>query len=208
VSVADRFLPDPDLTVTEISLVDADPASTYAAIDQADVSSDRLLGVLGGFVDLDKLLAGSRVRPKKLGELLGSELGFVPLAEDPPLLRVAGLVGRYSPFDRGVVRLEPGAFASFDVPGHVKTTVVFSLRPQSDGNTLLTCDVRARATDDDTRSTLRATQFMVLPAARMLCRRLLDLVKQQAEGGSLGTQRAEGGDGNRDQDDAGDLDAG
>src|SRR5204862_35878 len=80
---ADRFLPDADLAAAELVLVAADPDVTYAAIDAADVSGDRLLGVLGGLTDLDKRLAGSAVRPKKLGELLGSELGFVPLANEP-----------------------------------------------------------------------------------------------------------------------------
>ena len=207
-AAAERFLPDPDLTVTELALVEADAARTFGAIDDADVSGDRLLGVLGGLVDLDKRLAGSSGRPKKLGELLGPELGFVPLAEEPGSLRAVGLAARYSPFDRGVERLDPGAFGTFDEPGHIKAAIGFVLHPQDDGHTLLTCDVRVRATDDDTRSTLRTTEFLVGPALRHLCRRLLELVKQQAESSSDGTQDAEGGDRDRDQGDAGDLDAG
>src|SRR5262249_42095056 len=156
--------------------------------------------------DLDKRLAGNSVRPKKLGELLGPELGFIPLAAEPGSLRVAGLAARYSPFDRGVERIEPDRFASFAAPGHVKATIGFSLQPQSDGNTLLTGDVRIRATDEDTRSTLHTAQFVVGPALHLLCRRLVELVKQQAEGRSLGPQRAESGDGDRDQSDAADLD--
>jgi len=208
VAAAERFLPDPDLTVTELALVEADAARTFGAIDDADVSGDRLLGVLGGLVDLDKRLAGSSGRPKKLGELLGPELGFVPLAEEPGSLRAVGLAARYSPFDRGVERLDPGAFGTFEEPGHIKAAIGFVLHPQDDGHTLLTCDVRVRATDDDTRSTLRTTEFLVGPALRHLCRRLLELVKQQAESSSDGTQDAEGGDRDRDQGDAGDLDAG
>ena len=207
-AAAERFLPDPDLTVTELALVEADPARTYAAIDDADVSVDRLLGVLGGLTDLDKRLAGSPVPPKKLGELLGPDLGFVSLADEPGSLRAVGLAARYSPFDRGVEHLEPGAFGTFDEPGHVKAAIGFALHPQGDGHTLLTCDVRVRATDDDTRSTLRTTEFLVGPALRHLCRRLLELVKQQAESGSDGAQDAEGGDGERDQGDAGNLNAG
>jgi hypothetical protein len=83
----------------------------------------------------------------------------------------------------------------------------FSLRPQDGGRTLLTVDVRIRATDDETRSTLQATEFMVAPALRLLCRRLLELVKQRAEDGS-GAEGAEGGDGDRDQHDADRLPAG
>jgi hypothetical protein len=201
----DRFLPDADLAITELVLVAAEPDATYAAIDAADVSGDRLLGVLGGLTDLDKRLAGSAVRPKRLGELFGPELGFVPLADEPGRLRAVGLVARYSPFDRAVRRLEPGAFASFDEPGYVRVAVGFSLQGQSDGRTLLSCDARVHATDDDTRSTLQAASFLVMLAARLLCHRLLDLVKQQAESGAQGGQ---GGHGDGDQGDARGLPAG
>jgi hypothetical protein len=201
VAAGDRFLPDADLAVTELVLVGADPDTTYAAIDTADVSGDRLLGVLGGLTDLDQRLAGSAVRPKRLGELLGPDLGFVWLADEPGRLRAVGLAARYSAFDRGVEQLEPDAFASFDEPGHVKAILAFSLHAQSDGQTLLTCDARVRATDEDTRSTLKATSFLVMPTARLLCRRLLELVRSRAEG-------AEGGDGDRDQGEPDRLPAG
>lgn len=183
----------------------ASPAATYAAIGNADVSGDRLLGLLGGLTDLDRRLAGSKVQPRKLGELLGPDLGFATLADEPGKLFAVGLAGRYSPFDRAVVPVEPGGFAAFDEPGHVTAVLGFSLHAQDDGQTLLTCDARVRATDDDTRSTLQATSFLVLPAARRLVRRLLELVKQQAESGP---QSAQGGDGDGDQRDADRLRAG
>jgi hypothetical protein len=205
VAVADRFLPDADLAVTELVLVAADPDVTYGAIDAADVSGDRLLGVLGGLTDLDQRLAGSTVRPKRLGELLGPEFGFVPLAAEPGRLRAVGLAARYNPFDRAVRRLEPDAFASFDEPGYVRAVVGFSLQGQGDGRTLLSCDARVQATDEDTRSTLQATSFLVSPAARLLCHRLLELVRQRAESGSDGGQ---GGDADGDQDDPHRLPAG
>ena len=195
-AAADRFLADADLAVTELVLVAADTATTYAAIAAADVSGDRLLGVLGSLTHLDRRLGGEKMPPRKLGELLGPELGFVTLADEPGTLFAVGLAARYSPFDRSVERLEPDAFASFAEPGYVKAVVSFALRAQEAGQTLLTCDARVHATDDDTRSSLSATSFMLVPAARLLCRRLLELVKQQAESGTKG---AEGGDGDRDQ---------
>ena len=204
-AAGDRFLSDADRAVTELALVDADPTRTYAAILDADVSGDRLLGAAGGLLDLERRLGGDKVRPRKLGELLGPELGFVRLADEPPTLFAAGIVGRYSPFDRAVVRLEAEAFATFDEPGHLKAVIAFSLRAQDAGQTLLTCDARVRATDDDTRSAVTTMSFLVLPAARRLCRRLLELVKQQAESGA---QHAEDGDGDRDQHEPGRLPAG
>jgi hypothetical protein len=207
VAAGDRFLPGADLSVAELVLVEAGPQEAYAAVGEAEVSGDRLLGLLGGLTDLDRRFAGDPVPPRKLGELLGPDLGFVQLADEPGSLWAVGLAARYSPFDRGVAQLDPGGFAAFDEPGYVKAVVELSLQPQTSGQTLVVCDMRIRATDDETRSTLQATQFMVAPALGLLCRRLLELVKQRAEAGS-GAERAEGGDGDRDQHDADRLPAG
>ena len=206
-AAGDRLLPGADLSVTELALVGAGPGETYAAVTDADVSGDRLLGLLGALTDLDRRFAGDRVPPRKLGELLGPELGFVQLAAEPGTLRAVGLAARYSPFDRGLEQLDPEEFTAFDKAGHLKTVIDFSLHPQDGGQTLLSVDVRIRATDDETRSTLQASEFMVAPALRLLCRRLLELVKQRAEAGS-GAEGAQGGDGDRDQHDADRLPAG
>jgi hypothetical protein len=177
----DSFLPDADESAAEHTVVDAGVERTYAAIGRAEISGDRLLGLLGGLTDLADRMAGASVQPKTLGELLGPELGFVSLADEPGAARVVGLAARYSPFDRGVERLAPGQFSSFAEPGHLKTVVAFSLHPQDGGRTLLSCKARVRATDEDTRSTLHATWFVVGAGLRMLARRLLELIKAEAE---------------------------
>lgn len=204
---AERSLPVADESVSEHTLVEADADRTSAAIASAEVSGDRLLGLLGGFIDLPDRVAGSAVRPRRLDELLGPELGFVLLADEPGVTRVVGLALRYSAFERGVERLAPEQFASFDEPGHLKIVVAFSLAPQDGGRTLLSCDVRVRATDDDTRSALHATWFVAGAALRLLARRLLELVKAEAEAGS-GAEGAEDGHADRDHDDSGDLETG
>jgi hypothetical protein len=175
------FLSDSDESVVEHTVVDAGAERTYAAIGRAEISGDRLLGLLGGLTDLAERLAGASIRPKTVDELLGPELGFVSLADEPGTAWVVGLAARYSPFDRGVERLAPEQFASFAEPGHLKAVVAFSVHPQDGGRTLLSCDVRVRATDEDTRSTLRTTWFVAGAGLRMLARRLLELIKAEAE---------------------------
>jgi hypothetical protein len=175
------FLPDADEFVVEHTVVDAGPSHAYTAIGRADVSGNRLLGLLGGVADLVDRMAGAAVQPKTLDELLGPDFGFVPLADEPGTLRVAGVVVRYSLFDRGVERLAPEQFASFAEPGHLKAVIAFSLRPQDGGRTLLSCEARVRATDEDTRSTLHTSWFVVGAGFRMLARRLLELIKAEAE---------------------------
>src|SRR6266568_2756638 len=99
-------MPDPDESVTEHTLVAADAARTYAAIGSAEVSSDRVLGLLGGLTDLADRMGGAEVRSKSLDELLGPELGFVALEDEPRAARTFGLVLRYNAFERGVERLD------------------------------------------------------------------------------------------------------
>jgi len=175
------FLPDPDESVTEHTIVDADAERTYAAIGRAEISGDRLLVLLGGVTGFADRLAGASVRPRTLDELLGPELGFVSLADEPGTARIVGLAARYNPFDRGVARLAPEQFASFDEPEHLKAVVAFSLHPQDGGRTLLSCEMLIRATDDDTRSTLHTAWFVVGAGLRTLVRRLLELIKDEAE---------------------------
>jgi hypothetical protein len=184
VAAIEGYLPEADETVVEHTVVDADVERTYAAIGSAEISGDRLLGLLGGLTDLADRVAGTSVQPKTLDELLGPELGFVSLADEPGTARIVGLAARYSPFDRGVERLTPEQFPSFAEPGHLKAVVAFSLHPQDGGRTLLSCEGRLRATDDDTRSTLRTTWFVVGAGLRMLARRLLEQIKAEAERGS------------------------
>ena len=201
----DRFLPDTDRSISEHTLVSAPAGRTHAAIGDAEVSGDRLLGALGGLADLAERLGGVETRSRKLGELLGPELGFVPLADEPGSVRAVGLVARYSAFDRGVERLDPGRFGEYAEPGHVKAVLAFTLSPQGGDRTVLGCEVGLRATDDDTRSTLDTTWFLAGPALRLLARRLLELVRSEAESGP---QRAECRDGRGDHDDAEHLHAG
>jgi hypothetical protein len=193
-----------DESVVEHMLVAAVPAATAAALRRAQVSGDRVLGPLGALTDLDERFGGAAAQPKSIDELLGPSLGFAVLADETNGALVSGLALRYSPFERHVERLEAAAFAGFDEPGYVKLVVAFTPSPQPEGDTLLTGEVRVRATDDDTRSTLHTTWFAVGPGLRLLVRRLLDLAKTEAEGS--GPERGERRDAAGDHDDAGHLD--
>jgi len=202
--VLERVMAQVDESVAEHVLVDADPARTYAAVGGTEISGDRVLGLLGGLTDLADRMGGVSLPAKTLGELLGPELGFVILADESESGRIVGIAVRYSPFERAVERLTAEQFAGFDEPGYLKSVAAFSVTAQDGGRTLLTCEVRVQATDDDTRSTLRTTWFVVGAGLRMLLRRLLELIRTEAERQS-GAQGAEHGDGDRDHGDAGDL---
>jgi hypothetical protein len=177
--VADRarFLPEADETVAEHVMVAADATRTYAAIGSADVSGDRVLG-LGG---LPSRIAGLEPTSRTLDDLLAADLGPVELDAELGMRRVIGIAGRYSAFERHVERLQPDDFVAFEEPGCLKAVVIFSLQPQADGGTLLGCEIRIRATDEDTRGTLRTMWFAAGAGLRLLVRRALGRIKATAE---------------------------
>jgi hypothetical protein len=200
--MTDGFLPQADETASADVLVAAAPARAYAAIGATDVTTIRLWGVLGGLDDARRRFGADPSAPRTLDRLLAA--GAVELAAEPGARRVIGIAGRYH-FDRQVVKLRPDEFAAFHEPGSLKAVVEFTLAPEGYG-TRLRCDLRVRATDDDTRSTLGATWIVAGPALRLLLPRFLDAVRDQAEGS--GPQAAEQRDADGDHADAGDLHAG
>jgi len=199
--VTDAFLPQADETASADVFVSADPPRTYAAIGSTDVTKVRLWGVLGGLDDARKRFGADPSGPRTLDALLAAGVGPVELAAEPGVRRVIGIAGRYH-FDRQVVKLSPDEFAAFDEPGSVKAVAELTLAPEGYG-TRLRCDLRVRATDDDTRSTLNAAWIVAGPALRFVLPRLLDAVRAQAEGS--GAQAAEQRDAGGDHGDAGDL---
>jgi hypothetical protein len=204
VAATDVFLRQTDETAFADVLVAADSARTYTAIGSTDVTSIRLWGMLGGLDDARKRFGADPFGPRTLDRLLAAGLGPVELAAEPGSRRVIGIAGHYH-FDRQVVKLSPEEFAAFDEPGSVKAVVEFTITPEGDA-TRLWCDLRVRATDEDTRSTLRTAWKFAGPALRFVLPRFLDAVRAQAE--KSGAEGAEQGDADGDHGDAGDLHAG
>jgi hypothetical protein len=204
VAATDRYLPQADETLAEHVVVAADATRTYAAIGGTDISSDRFVGLVSGLDDARHRLEGEPPASRTLDRLLAADVGPIELAAQPGIRRVIGIAGRYGAVERGVAKLRPDGFDAFDEPGSLKAVVEFTLSPHGDGRTLLGCELRVRATDDDMRSTLGMSWFAVRIGVRLAMRRLLEAIRVEAEGS--GAQRAEHGDTDGDHDDAGDLD--
>lgn len=189
----DRFLPQADEAVSEHVVVATEPARVYAAIGRTQLAPGRLVD----------MLSGSEAGPATLDALLAAGVGPVELASEPGVRRVIGVAGRYNVLERRLAHLGPGEFEGFDEPRSLKAVVELTLTPQGGGGTLLGCDVRIRATDDDMRSTLHTIWFAVGSGLRLGVRRFLGAVKAEAE--RSGAQSAEDGDADSDHGDAGDL---
>jgi hypothetical protein len=207
VAAAEPFLPGADETLSEHVVVTADPARTYEAIGGTDISSDRVVAMLSGLDDARLRLAGRPRASRTLDRLLAMDAGPVELSREPGVRRAVGVIGRYHLFERSLVHVSAAAFEAFDEPGYLKGAAVFTLTPQADGRTLLGCELRVLATDEDMRSTLASTWFVVGAGLRFAVRRLLDAIRAEAERRALrsGAERAENRDAEGDHDDAGDL---
>jgi hypothetical protein len=199
-----RFLPHADAEVVEQVVVAADTARTYGAIGSTDVSSDRIVSLFGALDDARTRLAGEEPAARTLDRLLAANAGPVELAAEPGARRVIGVVGRYNGLERSVAHLRADQFDAFDEPGHLKAAVEFRVRRQDERQSLLGCEVRVQATDEDLRATLGMTWFVVGRGVRLGVRRLLTAIRTEAE--RSGPETAENGDSDRDHGDAGDLD--
>lgn len=202
-AATDHHLPRADETLSEHVVVAADATRTYDAIGRTDISSDRFVGLVSGLDNARLRLTGDEPAPKTLDRLLAANAGPVELAAEPGVRRVIGIAGHYSAVERRMAKLRADEFDAFDEPGSLKAVVEFTLTPQGNGRTLLGCELRVRATDDDLRSTLGMSWFALRIGVGLAMRRLLDAIRVEAEGS--GVQRAEHGDPDGDHDDAGDL---
>lgn len=184
----DRFLPRFDRTAIEQVVVAADPSATYAAIGSADLGSDLALDVVGSIRSLPERLAHWRLgieepqREKRaFDRLLGDDVQWIELAAEPGELRLVGLVARVSFGERRLEDVSPAEFGGFGSPGFVKVAASLTTRRGGDGATLLACEVRVCATDEETRTTLDRLWPLAGGALRLLLRRALAAIKAEAE---------------------------
>ncbi len=187
-SALDRFLPEFDRSAVEQVAVDADPATTFAAIGTADLGSDLALDVVGSLRSLPERIAHWRLgieepprEPRTFDRLFGDDADWIRLADDPGRERLVGLVARVSFDERRLEHVRAEEFAGFAAAGFVKIAVSLTTRASGDRGTLLACEVRARATDDDTRSTLGRAWPLAGGALHLLLGRALGAIRAEAE---------------------------
>lgn len=194
----DEFLPVFDVSDSVATVVEADLATTWAALLQVDlleVGRRRpLVGLLGALRGLPaiagQLLHGDRparapevLRLRDTTSLPASEGGWVLLGERPEDELALGLVGRFwkpiIPF-RAVSR---EAFRDFAEPGYGKTIYSLSVRPLDERRTLLVGAMRTATTDERARRWFRRYWTVgVGSGAHVLVNGVLELTREIAEG--------------------------
>ena len=185
--IIDEVLPTFEYRVDVHVVVDASPATTFAAIDTANLLDDPIVRMLSEVRDVPNRVArrmrgDAMANPKRFTFADNASTGaWVDLGETPGLERVTGAVGRFWQRDYGWVPVTPGEFRTFSEPGYAKTVVAFSVRPYGEHRTLLSMDSRTGVTDDEARRRFGRYWLLVRPFARVMMRHGLQCVKSEAE---------------------------
>lgn len=204
--IAQELLPVFDVSDEVAVVVEADPATTWAALmaaDLVDVGRRRpLVGVLGALRALPQLAVDllhghmpegmpDRLTLRDTTRMAADEGGWVLLGERPGEEIALGLVGR---FWRPVIeyaQLDAGDFAGFAEPGFAKTVYALGVRDAGDGRTLLWGLMRTATTDEHARRWFRRYWTVgVGPGAHLLVQGLLDTVREDAEKTTTETEDA------------------
>jgi hypothetical protein len=194
----DEFMPVYDVSDAVATVVDADLATTWAAlmdVDLIEVGRKRpFVAVLGALRILPeivgRLLHGERPSPPptrlRLRDLSTMPLdkgGWVLLGVREQEEIALGLVGK---FWYPVIEFAhvPSAddFRAFAEPGFAKTIYALSVRPVDSGRTLLSGVMRTATTDEHARRWFRRYwTFGVGSGAHLLVNGLLDVTREMAE---------------------------
>ena len=184
-----RFLLTADIVESKTIVIDATPAATYKAlrnVDFADVRSPLLRGL---FALSMRAIRRARQRrglaplPAQMKFTFDNlrKLGRVILVDRPGVEIIVGAIERPMDVESLLERRTPAEFTEFECPGFFKGVAVFRLTRHGARQTLLTYEARMSATDTQTRRRLFALDRFTAPLTRFAMRRVLELVKLNAE---------------------------
>ncbi len=199
-TLVQRFLPSFDVSDTLAIEVAADAERTWRALNAADLIEvgrrRRVVGVLGALRGLPEVAAGLiqgrglPPRPQRLTlrDTANPALGpgaWILLGERPPRELALGLIGK---FWRPVIeyaKCDAESFADFSQAGFAKTVYALRLEDSREGAVQLSATMRTASTDERSRRLFdRYWTLGVGSGAHVLVRGLLEVVKEDAEGGT------------------------
>jgi hypothetical protein len=191
----DRYLPAFDATQIEHLVIDADVATTWAALRELD-----LMQIHTPLLDAAMFLRGLPARvaarfgatrpstpsPTRLtlaGD--GSALpGWLPLGEVTHHEIALGAVGRFWQPDikwYDVTGMSPADFAAFTEPGWGRIAANFSLRPYGTTRTLVSYEARTAITDPASARRFARYWLLVRPVVAHIMRAALAGLRHDAE---------------------------
>ncbi len=195
--LVDEFLPIYDVSDAVAAVVEADVATTWETLLDADLvevgrkrPAVAVLGALRALPEVASHIVHGQAPPKAPKQLRLRELtmlaaeagGWVLLGERPRDEIALGLVGKFWRPVIEYVRVSAEQFADFDGPGYAKTVYSLSVRPVGENRTRLTGVMRTATTDEESRRWFRRYwTFGVGSGAHVLVSGLLDVVREAAE---------------------------
>lgn len=186
--LADRFASRPEFGRTDHLLVDANPAATWKALRELDLTE--LRGGLAGFAvwfrDVPERWRArkhgpARERTRLTWDDLDAGTDWMILGENPGHEIVLGAVGK---FWRPVVKwvpCEPRDFLDFAVPGFGKVVWSFTAHPYGERRTLLSSEIRVTLTDPQAWLNFRRYWRISTPAVSLISRAVLRTIQHNAE---------------------------
>jgi hypothetical protein len=195
--LVDEFLPVYDVSDTVAMVVDADVATTWAAlkdVDLVEVGRRRpLVAALGALRILPdivtRLLHGQaplraprQLRLRDVTTLTPDQGGWILLGERDRDEIALGLVGKFWLPVIAYAKVSPKSFDRFNEPGYAKTIYSLSVQPLGERRTLLSGVMRTATTDEHARRWFRRYwTFGVGSGAHVLVNGLLDVTRELAE---------------------------
>lgn len=195
-TLVDEFLPTYDVSDAVATVVNADAATTWNALleaDLIDVGRKRpLAAVLGALRMVPDTLshvlhgelpkAPARMRLRDLPQIPMQNGGWVLLGERANDEIALGLVGKFWQPVIAFKNVSAQDFKAFAEPGYAKTVYALSVRALDEKHTLLSAVTRTATTDNAARQWFRRYwTFGVGSGAHVLINGLIDVVREAAE---------------------------
>lgn len=188
-TLLESFLPEADIVVNEEIVVMATPEVTYAALKRVDFARSRslLLRAALALRVAEARRARRRLRlaplpaPARVSLQNVEDYGQIKLAEKEGSEIAVGAIARPMSTESLFARRSAAEFKAFDCPGHIKVAASFVMTPYGQRRTMLSYEVRIRATDTRTRRQLFLWDALTAPLMRVITRRALRYAAKVAE---------------------------
>jgi hypothetical protein len=187
----DAQLEQHDVAAVHREVIDADPARVYVIAIEADLAraahrSRTVAALMAARATPTRLARGLRRRPARVADpvrlsTLPDPGEWVWLDEDFGRELVFGAVGRVGARSIRWRQIRSADFADWREPGYARVAASLSLRPNGGGQTVLSFDLRALATDPETRRRLRRYWRFASPLIGQFMRGVLRYVKEESE---------------------------
>jgi len=186
--ILDEVMPNSEHSVVAHAVVEADAATTWRAVHEANLFTDRTVRWLIALRDLPSF-AWDRIRgrPAELvppsitfDDILQLE-GWTLLGEEPRRELVAGSIGRFWERGYGWTDVAAEEFAGFSEPGFAKTVAGISIRSYGDQRTLVSYESRTSTTSADAARQFGRYWFVLRPFVGLVMRRAVAAIRVEAE---------------------------